>query len=162
MNLKRGVNISGNLQNDPILFEGDVININRLENTVSIREEGTRMEQYSINPENTGFKNVVFQGERSARWYIRNYAGGFQKKADKNSVTVTLPNDQMIATKRHFFFFRNYPDAVSGSMITLQMKPEKQVSADGKKTDWDNLLGRTSASISSALTLYLLVQQLAK
>ena len=162
MNLKRGVNISGNLQNDPILFEGDVININRLENTVSIREEGTRMEQYSINPENTGFKNVVFQGERSARWYIRNYAGGFQKKADRNSVTVTLPNDQMIATKRHFFFFRNYPDAVSGSMITLQMKPEKQVSADGKKTDWDNLLGRTSASISSALTLYLLVQQLAK
>lgn len=162
MNLGRTVSQSGNLRNDPILFEGDVININRLENTVSIREEGTRMEQYSINPESTGFKNVVFQGERSARWYIRNYAGGFQKKADKNSVTVTLPNDQMIATKRHLFFFRNYPDAVSGTMITLQMKPEKPVSAEGKKTDWDNLLGRTSASISSALTLYLLVQQLAK
>ncbi len=52
MKVGKAVSQSGNLKDDPILFEGDVININRLENTVSIREDGTRMAQYSINPEN--------------------------------------------------------------------------------------------------------------
>ena len=154
---------SGDLRDDPILFEGDVVNINRLENTVTIREDGTRMAQYSINPENNQFKNVVFQGQRSARWYIRNYAGGFQQRANRNSVTVTLPNDQMLSTKHFLFVFRNYPNAVSGSTITMQMKPPKvERIGDNKKTDWDNIMGRTATSVTSALTLYLLIQQLAK
>lgn len=154
--------LTGSLKSDPILFEGDVININRIENIVTIQELGTRMNQYSINNDTTGVKNVIYQGKRSAAWYIRNYAGGFQQRANRKSVTVTLPNDQMIATKKSLFVFRNYPDAVPGSVITLQMKPPKEKPADGKKTDWDNIFGRTTSAVTSVLTLYLLVQQLAK
>ena len=162
MKVGKPVSHSGDLRDDPILFEGDVVNINRLENTVSILENGTRMSQYSINPENNDIKNVVFQGQKSAAWYIRNFAGGFQQRANRNSVTVTLPNDQMLSTKRFLFLFRNYPNAISGSMITMQMKPPKEKPADGKKTDWDNIMGRTATSVTSALTLYLLIQQLSK
>lgn len=161
MNLGKTMQNQRNNSYDPILFEGDVININRLENTVTIRENGTLMSQYSIYPEDNDIKNVIYQGSKSARWYIRNFAGGFQKRANRNSVTVTLPNNQMLSTKR-FLFIRNYPNAESGSIISLQMKPEKPVYPDGKKTDWDGALSRTTQSLTAVLTLYLLINQLAK
>jgi protein involved in polysaccharide export with SLBB domain len=158
----KNTGLPGSIKSDPILFEGDVININRLENIVTILESGTRMNQFSMNNDTTGLKNVIYQGQHSAAWYIRNFAGGFQQRANRKSVTVTLPNDQMIATKKSFFIFRNYPDAQPGSVISLQMKPPKEKPADGKKTDWDNIFGRTTSAVTSVLTLYLLVQQLAK
>jgi protein involved in polysaccharide export with SLBB domain len=162
MNLRKAMNHQGNLQSDPILFEGDVININRRENTVSIRGIGTRMSQYSIYPENTTIKNVIFQGSKSARWYIRNFAGGFEQRVDRNSVTVTLPNDEMKSTKRVLFVFRNYPGIKPGSMICMQMKPPKEKPAEGKKVDADVIYGRATTAVTSVLTLYLLIQQLGK
>ena len=122
---------------------------------------GTRIAQYSVNSEGGSFKNVVFQGRRSAAWYIRNFAGGFMKKANHNSVTVTYANDQMISTKRYLIFLRHYPTVRPGSIITLQMKPPKEKS-DNKKYDWDSMIGKTSAAITSSLTLYLLITQLSK
>ena len=149
----------GNLKADPILFEGDVININRLENTVSIREMGTRMAQYSINEDSTAVKNVIFQGSRSAGWYIRNYAGGFVKEVDRNSVTVTYPNNEMKSTKHVLGIFRNYPTAMSGSMITMKMKPIV-VPGDKKKTDWDAVWSKTLAAVTTSMTMYFLIKQL--
>ena len=46
LDLRKVKSGKGSLKSDPILMEGDVINIVRLENTVSIRETGTRMAQY--------------------------------------------------------------------------------------------------------------------
>lgn len=162
MNIRKALNHAGNLQSDPILFEGDVININRLENTVSIRGIGTRMAQYSIYPENTTVKNVIFQGSKSARWYIKNFAGGFEQRVDRNSITVTLPNDEMRSTKHFLSIFRNYPNIKPGSMICMQMKPPKEKPVEGKKVDVDALYARSTAAVTSLLTLYLLVQQFAK
>ena len=162
MDLKKALEHAGNLNSDPILFEGDVININRLENTVTIRGIGTRMSQYSVYPEVTDTKNVIYQGSKSARWYIRNFAGGFQQRVDRNSITVTLPNDQMLTTKHHLFIIRQYPSIKPGSMIVMQMKPPKEKPAEGKKVDIDAIYGRTTAAVTSVLTLFLLIQQLAK
>ena len=161
MNLQKAMSHSGKLHSDPILFEGDVININRIENIVNIRENGTRMAQYSINPE-SNTKNVIYQGSKSAKWYIRNFAGGFEQRVNRNSVTVTLPNDQMLSTKRVLFLFRNYPNPKPGAIISMQMKPPKEKPVEGKKTDWDSISGRTTAALTTMLTLYLLVNQLAK
>jgi protein involved in polysaccharide export with SLBB domain len=160
MNVKKAVKHPRDLTENPILFEGDVININRLENTVSILETGTRMEQYSINPGNDSIKNVVFHGRKSAGWYIRNFAGGFQKNADRNSVTVTYPNNQMESTKR-FLFFRYYPCVVSGSIITMQMDV-KRVEAELKpkeKVDFESTLARSLSTVMSTLSIILLLKQ---
>lgn len=161
MNLEKTMLYKKNIKFDPILFEGDVININRLENTVIIRGTGTRMAQYSINNDSLEVKNVISQGPRSAAWYIRNFAGGFERRVNRNSVTVTLPNDQMLSTKR-FLFMRNYPNALPGSVISMQMKPPKEKSIDGKKSDWDGALSRSTQALTAVLTLYLLVNQLTK
>jgi hypothetical protein len=118
------------------------------------------MTQYSVNNDNNTIKNVIFQGHRSANWYIRNFAGGYEKRANHNSVTVTLPNNQMLSTKHVFFVFRKYPHAQPGSMITLQMKPPKEKKVEGKSTDWDSILAKTVTSTTAILTLILLFKQL--
>jgi hypothetical protein len=161
MNVRKAMMHRGNLTQNPILFEGDVININRLENTVSILETGTRMAQYSIHPEESGFKNIVFQGRRSAAWYIRDFAGGFQKYADKNSVTVTLPNNEMRST-RHFLFFRNYPTVESGATITMKMNEEK-IKNDlepKEKVDFETTVSKSLTMLMSTLSIILLLQRL--
>lgn len=160
MNSKVAMSHKMNTYKNPILFEGDVINVNRLENTITILENGTRMAQYSVNPENNTIRNIVFQGPNSAAWYIRNYAGGFMKEADRNSVTVTLPNNQMVSTKR-ILFFRDYPTVKSGSTITLQMKPPKvEKTGENKKVDWDAIWSRTLAAATTAITLFVLINKL--
>lgn len=161
INLKKTMNSGSKVNHNPILFEGDVINIRRTENVVVLLENGTRMAQYSETPENYQIKNVVYQGPKSARWYVHKFAGGFQKNANKNSVTVTHANNQMEATK-HFWFFRDYPTVQPGSTITLQMDPEKiRKEAEPKeKVDLESTLSRSLATLTSTLSLILLLQRL--
>lgn len=160
MNVQKAMQNSGSLKSDPILFEGDVININRLENTVSIRGIGTRMAQYSIIDDRTEVKNVIYQGSKSAGWYVRKFAGGFEQEVDRNSVTVTYPNNEMRSTRHFLGVFRKYPNARPGSMITMQMKPPKPLVAEHKKTDWDAIWSKTLAATTTSLSMYFLIKQL--
>lgn len=162
IHLKKVMNHPNSLYHNPIVFEGDVINIGRMENTVSILETGTRMAQYSTNPDGSGMRNIVFQGRRSAKWYIRNFAGGFQKNADRNSVTVTYPNNQMQSTKRFLIVFNIYPTVQPGSTITMKMDPEK-IEAELKpkeKIDWEATVSKGLATLMSTLSVILLVRSL--
>ncbi len=142
---------------DPILFEGDVITIARRENIVSILPTATRMNMAVDQTLISRGINLTFQGEKSAKWYIQNYAGGFDENADKSSVTVTLKNGQVLSTKR-FLWFRRYPKVQSGSTIQIAMKPEKLQEDSG--FDYDQFLSRTAQTTTSLITILLLIQQL--
>jgi protein involved in polysaccharide export with SLBB domain len=162
LNIKSALFHPNSYTQNPILFEGDVINVNRLENTVTILETGTRMAQYSINTDDTNLRNIVYQGRHSAKWYIRNYAGGFQKNADRNSVVVTYPNNQMQSTKRVLVFFNVYPIVEPGSTITMKMDPDK-IEAETKpkdKIDWESNLAKGLSTLMSTLSIILLLQRL--
>ena len=152
---------SGKDWGDPILMEGDVINIVRAENVVVIRELGTRMAQYIPQDFASTQKTMVYHGGHSAKWYINNYAGGFVKTADRNSVTVTLPNYQTIGTKR-FLGIRSYPKVEPGSTITLTIDQEKKekIEKPKEKIDWDSVASRTMASLTSIISLILLIDRL--
>lgn len=142
---------------DPILFEGDVITIARRENIVSIRPTGTRMYMAVDQSFARNSLNLTYQGGKSAKWYIQNYAGGFEKNADKSSVTVTLKNGQVLSTRR-VLFVRRYPKVQSGSTIQVALKPEKLPSESG--FDYDQFLTRTAQTTTSLLTILLLIRQL--
>jgi protein involved in polysaccharide export with SLBB domain len=162
IHLTKAVRHPNNEMHNPILFEGDVINIGRKENTVRILENGTRMANYVSVGETDSIKNVVFQGKRTASWYIRNFAGGFQKNADRNSVTVTYANNQMQATKRFLIFFRVSPIVQPGATIALRMDPEK-VEAELKpeeKMDFETTVSKTLSVLTSTLSIILLVKSL--
>ena len=163
INLNKAMNSGSRINHNPILFDGDVINIRRTENVVAILENGTRMAQYAPDPDNYQIKNVVYQGPKSAKWYVRKFAGGFDKNANRRSVTVTHANNQMVGTDC-FLFIRDFPTVQPGSTITLQLDPEKirKETEPKEKIDFESTVARSLATLTSTLSLILLIQQLAK
>ena len=152
---------SKDIKSDPILMEGDVINVLRQENTVTIRETGTRMAQYVPEEFSSENKTVIYQGNRSAKWYIRHYAGGFQKTADKNSVTVTMPNNRTESVTK-ILGIRCYPKVYPGGTITLRIDQDKRekLEKEKEKINWDETLSRSLSSLTSIISIILLVDSL--
>ena len=146
---------------DPILMDGDVINISRLENTVIIRELGTRMAQYIPDDFSSTQKLMVYKGEHTAKWYIDNYAGGLIKTADKHSVTVTLPNYQSKGTKR-FLGMYFYPTVEPGSTITVSIDQEKKekIEKPKEKVDWERIAASSMSALTSVTSMILLIERL--
>ena len=166
LNLNEARSNKGKLKADPILMDGDVINIVRQENTVFIRETGTRMSQYVVPDFESTQKIVVFQGNRNAAWYVRHYAGGFLRTADKNSVTVTFPNNQAESVKRGLFGIRRYPTVQPGGVISMRIDEEKvqrieqRKQEEKKKVDWEQTFNSTLSSLTSIVSIILLVDRL--
>ena len=149
------------INSDPILMDGDVINILRQENTVTIRSLGTRMGQYVPEEFQGTQKLMVYQGKHSASWYIRHLAGGFDRNADRNSVTVTMPNNQTESTNR-FMGIRSYPIVQPGSVITLKMDVEKvqKETEPEKKVDIETAASKALSSVTSVLSIIILARNL--
>lgn len=159
LDISQALQNSRKLNFDPFLFSGDVINIERHENTVFIRPAATRLADYPGGFEGSTL-NIVFQGEKSARWYVNNYAGGFAKKADKKSLTVLMKNYQLKRTSS-FMGILNYPEVETGSTISLQMKLPKEKKVEPKeKTNWGQIFGTTLTALTTALTIIVLANQL--
>lgn len=161
LDLRKVKQNKGSLKEDPILMEGDVINIVRQENTVTIRETGTRLAQYIPDNFSATQKLIVYKGGHSAKWYINHYAGGFQKIADRNSVTVTMPNNQTIGTTR-FLGIRKYPTVEPGGVITMRMDDQKREKLDKpkEKIDWGAEMRSTLSALTSVVSIYLLIDRL--
>ncbi|MEY2734444.1 MAG: hypothetical protein RL340_1503, partial [Gemmatimonadota bacterium] len=147
---------------DPVLLPGDVVQVDRRQNTVRIRLQATRVGELSSGGL-TGMTEsttsaFVYQGPQSARWYVRQYAGGFAQKADRWSVTVTDPNGRVRGTERRLLFFKSYPEVLPGSVVTLRYKfetpPEQR-----KEIDWDVIANRTTQTVSTLLSLVILSRQ---
>lgn len=161
IDLKQAMAHPGKTGFDPILMDGDVINVHRLENTVVIRELGTRMAQYIPEDFSATQKLLVYQGARSAGWYINQFAGGFIGTADRHSVTVTLPNYQSKSTKR-FLGIYFYPTVEPGSTITVTIdkkKKEKQEKPK-EKIDWERLASSSLSTLTSVTSMILLIERL--
>jgi len=161
INLKEAKRHALKMKDDPILMEGDVINVVRIENTVTIRETGTRMAQYVPEEFASTQKTISYQGKHNADWYIRNFAGGYQKYADKNSITVTMPNNQSKSVG-HFLFFRTYPKVEPGSVITLGIDQERKEKAEEpkEKIKWDQIAASSLSALTSIVSMILLIERL--
>jgi protein involved in polysaccharide export with SLBB domain len=161
LDLRKVKHHKNDLKADPILMDGDVINIVRQENTVTIRETGTRMAQYVPAEYSASQKTIVYQGRHTARWYVKHYAGGFAEYADRNSVTVTYPNGQSDATK-HFLGIRRSPKVQAGGVITMRMDNEKRerVEKPKEKIDWGAEVRNSLSALTSVVSIILLVKNL--
>ena len=139
----------GDLAKDPILLPGDLITVPRLNNIVKIETSGTRY----ILGENQKSLQVNYQGNYSARWYIKNFAGGFDKRADRFSVLVIRENGLIKKTNR-FLFFKNYPNVLYGDRIITTLKPPKPERKEAVQVDWDKFMTKV-LSFGSVLGLIL-------
>lgn len=162
VNLEKAKGNKKKLDSDLILMDGDVINITRQENIVIIREIGTRMGQYVPADFSAASKTIVYDGSHNAAWYVRHYAGGFQKVANKNGVTVTMPNNQTEGTKRGLFGIRRYPTVEPGGVVTVSIDREKREKLDTpkEKVNWSNTFNQSITTMTAVVSLVVLLKNI--
>ena len=146
---------------DHILKAGDVINVPKQQDLVTIKAVNTDLSQILNTKAGAGAEsqiNVAWHDGHRAGWYIREYAGGFAKNALKKKVKVEQPNGKINRTKS-FWFIRIYPKVVKGSMIYVPAEPPKDTvkPKDRKSIDWDKkltqILAVTGVITSAAIAI---------
>ncbi len=144
-----------------ILRDGDIINLPKQKNLVTIFTQGTRAEElYKDEVEETGKVNVAYLG-RDANYYVQNYAGGYAKEGRRRWVTVKHANGEIQRTK-NLLLFKIYPKIREGSMITVGRKIKTERELEREKVDWGQTLSNVVAGTTSIMTLVLLMQQINK
>lgn len=143
---------------DLILKEGDLLNIPKAQEIVSIYVTGTEASK-SLSQDliSNGRINIAYQGKKSAKWYIKNYASGFSQKARRKSTLVEYPSGRINGTEG-FLFFRNYPTVKPGSEIRLALKPPKPEKKDREPIQWTEVASNVLGAATTALTLALLIR----
>ena len=158
INVKKALRHKNSKKYNPYLLSGDVLTIYPSQNTFSLRLLGTN---YPIQDSliQASSKSFIYDGKKSARWYIREYAGGLSEDANPRSVAVAYPNGQVDGTRRSLFLFNNMPVVRPGGQIIVSLQTEQE-KAEKKEIDYDAVFTRSFQAISSLLTLFLLVNQL--
>jgi len=150
---KKALQSPGQRRFDPILRPGDLVTVPKVNNVVRIQTSGTRY----ILGLNQPMLQVNYQGRHSAAWYIRNFAGGFNKRADRKTLKAIRDNGLVDRTKS-FLFIRNYPNVMYGDRIVMDLKEEKPKveKKTVKEIDWDKAFTRILA-LGSTMAIILTV-----
>lgn len=142
-----------------ILKNGDIIEIPTVNQLVSIKGAI----RYP-NLDSTQTINGKFVPGKSARWYIKHYAGGFKKGALKKSTMVIYPNRKVDYTHT-FIGIKNYPTVDNeGALITVDMKQKAPKPPRGPESalNWNIVLPSVIAaltSVASTLTLIFVLKK---
>ena len=142
-----------------ILKNGDIIEIPTVNQLVSIKGAI----RYP-NLDSTETINGKFVPGKSARWYIKHYAGGFKKGAIKKSTMVIYPNRKVDYT-RSFIGIKNYPTVDNeGALITVDMKHKAPKPPKGPESalNWNIILPSLIAAFTSIATTITLIFVLKK
>jgi hypothetical protein len=122
-------------------------------NTVDIDVLGTN---YILGNEQSSLK-INYAGNKSANWYIKEFAGGYISEADKSSLKITRENGVVVITKKYFGFINSYPKVTYGDKISMSLKKEKlKTEKDKKAFDWEKFTNKILALGTSIalITLY--------
>ncbi len=149
-----------------ILKKGDVINIPKRKDLVTIKGATKANEIYPDRIIDGGKLNVAYYKGKNAKWYVDRYAAGVGSNGQRKLITVEHPNGETERTK-NFLFFKDYPSVREGSIVTVGVKPpkKKREDRDGQpkeKVDWARTLADGLAQATAVLSLILLVQQVNK
>ncbi len=137
-----------------ILKNGDIIEIPTVNQLVSIKGA---IRYPGIDSTQT--VNGKFVPGKSARWYIKHYAGGFKKGAFKRSTMIIYPNRKVDYT-RSFIGIKDYPTVDNeGATITVEMKHKAPKPPKGPEArlNWNIILPSVIAAITSVATTLTLI-----
>jgi hypothetical protein len=139
-----------------VILPGDQIEVPRVDYLVSIVGEGHRF----YGATNREEVNAPYQERQSAKRYVKEFALGFAKKADKSGLYVQYPNGKVDKTK-NFWLYRDYPTVKRGGTIYVAVQPEKEkedkARRERKPFDMNQAIATVAASITSFATLYVLI-----
>lgn len=151
---------NANSNDNIILKDGDLIEIPKTKDIVTIRGATQSSDLYPEKILAGGKVNVAFDGNRSALYYIEKWAAGVGKNGRKRLISVEHPNGQIERTK-DYFFFKSYPTVQKGSIITVGAVEKKKdyEKTPRKEIDWSKVLADSVAQATALLTLIILVQR---
>ena len=143
-----------------LLRAGDRIQVPKPEQTVTIYTRGTNAARYGTDTLTAGgMLRVAYQGPQSAKWYIDNYAGGFDaERAKKRTTTVTSAAGGIRET-RTFLGIRDYPDVPVGGAVRVDLRREKPAKQPRERSSWSDVAQVTVAALSAIATVLLVVDR---
>lgn len=114
-------------QHDIRIKDGDNITIPKIVDIVTLDKTGTRIEDKTLVNDYTGevLKLAVNYKSRRAGWYVRKYAGGFDRSAARRKTIVAHPNGEIKRTI-NLLGIKIYPKVRRDSKIELQLKRKRQ------------------------------------
>jgi protein involved in polysaccharide export with SLBB domain len=135
-----------------VLLGNDTLYVPKRQELVTIYTQNTLADRFGRDSLNVGnARQVAFRGEKSAGWYISNYAGGFDDdSARKRWTTVEYANGQVKETS-NFFGIRNYPTVKPGAIIWVPSAPAKK--RKERREERFNWLGLASIIVGAATTI---------
>lgn len=162
-----------------ILKEGDTLSIPKVVDFVRVEGAISAKELYQdklIGADNR--INVAFVPNKSAKYYVDEFAAGVAKDGAKRKITVEQPNGRITKTK-NFLFFKSYPKVHKGSIVKVGVRDAPRSNKKGgtevvndtngvareipkRKVDWSRVLADAMAQATSVLTFILLIQNLKK
>ena len=145
-----------------IMKEGDVIDIPKSKDIVTIQGATRAPELYPERILSFGKINIAYEGDHNAWYYVDKYAAGVSSEGRKRLISVVHPNGEVKRTK-DFFFFKIYPKVQKGSVIRVgyaEKKVEDKRKSDRKEIDWGKVLSDSIAQATALLTFIILIQRL--
>jgi hypothetical protein len=145
-----------------ILLPGDEIFIPKVNSVISISGAANYREIYYDKLITANKINVAYRKNKSADYYVKEFAGGFHDEADKSNLMVIHPSGKIVKTSK-FLFFRSYPIVPEGGMIEIPFKKpkaNKTGSAEEKDIKWGEILANSIAQATAVLSLILLLQRI--
>lgn len=146
-----------------VLLNGDRIMIPKSKDLVTIGGYVNLTDAYTTEFL-TGEKSiaVAYRGDRRAKYYIDEFAGGVSEDGSKKGIKVQYADGRVKKT-RHFLWAKTYPRVDRGATIMVgakKIKPERVKTEN--KTDWGSIMRDTIASATAVLTLVILIDQISK
>jgi polysaccharide export outer membrane protein len=144
-----------------ILKRGDIINIPKEVNVVSIQGFTNAAENYGTIENRSDKVNVPFHEDKGAKYYIDKYTGGINKQAGGkySLIKVRQPGGKLEKTK-DFGLFKRYPKVQKGAVIIVDRKVKTEEETERKKVDWGEVIANTVSQATAILTLVILIQQI--
>ena len=137
-----------NSQFNYVLRPGDEIIVPKVNDIVSI--SGAIGAKF-VNDNNI---NVPFTKRKSATYYLKKYAGGYDKKADKKHVYVITLNGQVKQSK---VWGIKKPKVEKGDKIVIKYKPQSGQNKNREKINWNSQIESLTIKLTGITTLWILV-----
>jgi protein involved in polysaccharide export with SLBB domain len=107
--------------------------------------------------------SAPFTKRKSARYYIKTYGLGFDKKTADKKKTYVIESGGYVRGTKHFLFFKRYPKVTLGSTVVVPTKPIKEKDKKkGEPIDWNKAIENTTVKLTGLATLWLIFSSLAK
>lgn len=144
-----------------VLIAGDILSVPKKEDLITIYTVNTQAHRFNVDSTNVGgVLRVAYKGPYSARWYVENYAGGFDDdNARRRSTTVEYANGGVKETNS-FLLFKDYPDLKPGAIVRVGAAPPKrQKQRREERFDWLRLVSILASTATTIVTFVLISQR---